>query len=394
MKIAYFTDVFLPATNGVVTCVKTLSQLLAERGHEILIFTPKAKHGHHVEWHVKNVSIEALPSMPSFFYPDIRLALPFSPAVLKRIKQFDPDVMHAHTPGGVGWTGALLARLQRVPFVATFHTYFMEPEYLSVVGFDKLKLDNTKTVQKLGWSYSNMFYSQAQVVTTPSLFTRTDLIEHGLQQDIRVISNGIDLHHLNELAKETHPLVTKYHLPGKYFLYVGRISKEKSLDILIKTFQHFSKKGTGEHLVIVGDGPSREDLESLVENLDLKDRVHFTGMIEHDTLISSDIFRHAIAFVTASKSEIQPISVLEAMGAGLPVIGPSARGLKDLIKNNGINFTPDSSDELSDALTHITADQKIRDRYAAASTELIKEHDIHTAVTEMEKLYRSLIKKD
>jgi len=386
MKIAFFSDLFFPSINGISTYLLDTANLLAKK-HQVIIFAPKPQDDQEmIDKHLlsENVTIEYLNSVPFAVYEKARMALPFLPLTLTKIYQFNPDIIHFHSPFTVGLNGIMTSRILKIPLIGTFHGYFMEPEYLRIIGLDKIKLDNSKILNSLLWKYSNFHYNQADLIISPSNATKNDLIKHGLKKPIKVISNGIDM--------KNHQLTCKFDLPkNKYFLYVGRVSVEKSLDILIKAFAGFVQKNLENDLVIVGDGPARKDLEDLVDNLGLKTRVHFLGMIERNKIFHSNIYDQALAFATASTSETQCISVLEAMSFGLPIIGVKSRALPELIKNNGIVCRPDNIQEITQALLKIKKDEKKRQQFAHNSLRLIKHHDINTTIAELEKTYQKLI---
>jgi glycosyltransferase involved in cell wall biosynthesis len=135
MKVAHFTDTFYPSLNGVVTSVVNLSKALTDQGHSVTIFAPHPPHDKDLHWDYPEIKLELLPSMPALFYPDFRLSSPLSMEVLRLMNEDQPDIIHFHTPLTVGFAGILIGKMKKIPVVGTFHTYFMEPEYLQVVLF-------------------------------------------------------------------------------------------------------------------------------------------------------------------------------------------------------------------------------------------------------------------
>lgn len=383
MRIAIFTDTFFPQQNGVVTHIVQTSRMLAERGHEVLIFAPKADKKFKTP--VKGLKIIYLPSIAFTPYEGFRLATPFFPQLNKRIKAFNPDVIHFHTPSTVGINGILEAKLYDIPLVGTFHTYFMEPEYLRVLGFHKVKLDNNRLVNRLAWQFSNIFYNRADVVISPTVFTKKDLIKNGLSVPIEVISNGIDLAVLKTRSEK------KYTLPADYFLYVGRLSIEKSIDVLIKSFYLFAQYNHTIKLVLVGGGPAKAELKKLVKQLQLNQRVIFFGEVGNDELVRSNIYANARAFITASKSETQCIALLEAAAFGIPLIGVKARGVAELIGRYGILCKPDNIDTIEQAMKEIVESPALRSSMVKKSLSLAKEHSLLKTVINLEGLYTRLI---
>ena len=387
MKIAFFSDTFLPSVNGIAMYIAEISRSLAKNGHEVHIFAPKSDSKEPVSFKEKNIKVHFISSIPSYVYHDLRIATPISFSSLSGMSDLDPDIIHFHSQLSIGAQAIFLAKMMKKPLIATFHGYFMEPEYLKIVKLDKVLLDKNKTIMKFGWNYSNFFLNQADIVISPSEISKLDLMAHGFKKHIEVISNGIDLSLLSvERTKE-------YPLPKKYFLYTGRVSPEKSLDILIKAFHLFSLKNKEVDLVIVGDGPASDDVRKLTSKLRLGKRVHMLGVIQHSDLIHSNILANALAFVTASKSESQPVSVLEALAFKLPIIGVNEKGVPELIQKNGIICKADDIDELSKALTTVASDNKLRATMSAQSYKFAQDHSLESSTKILEELYSQCIKR-
>lgn len=385
MRIAIFTDTFFPQQNGVVTHIVQTSRSLVERGHEVLIFAPKAKHKFKTT--VKGLKIIYLPSIAVNAYEGFRLATPFFPLLNNKIKKFNPDIIHFHTPSTVGINGILQAKLYKIPLVGTFHTYFMEPEYLRIIGLHKVKLDTNYLIHRLAWQFSNIFYNRADVVVAPTVSTKKDLIKNGLAVPIEVISNGIDL----SLLK--HENEKNFIVPSRYFLYVGRLSAEKSIDILLRSFEVFTQSNKDIKLVLVGDGPIASELKKLAKQLRISQRVVFFGKVDNDELVHSNIYNNALAFITASKSETQCISLLEAAASGIPLIGVKARGVADLILGYGILCKPDNVDNIKSAMEQIIEDSTLRAAMIKKSFNLAKQHSLLKTVIDLENLYLDLLSR-
>ena len=199
MKIAVFTDSFPPLVNGVVTHILNTTSELA-KNNEIMIFAPKPKEEQmaQVPSFPPTVKVEYLTSVPAFIYEDARVGLAFLPILFSKINRFNPDVVHFHSPLTVGLNGIMAAKILKKPLVGTFHTYFMEPEYLRIAGLDKIKLDENRLLNSFLWKYSNFYYNQADTVICPSQITKKDLIKHGITQPIQVVSNGVAIKKNNQ----------------------------------------------------------------------------------------------------------------------------------------------------------------------------------------------------
>jgi glycosyltransferase involved in cell wall biosynthesis len=383
MKIAIFTDTFFPQQNGVTTHIVQTSRKLCENGHEVLIFAPKAELKFKTQ--INGLKVVYLPSIAFTPYEGLRLATPFFPQLNNKIKAFRPDIIHFHTPSTVGVNGILQAKLFKIPLVGTFHTYFMEPEYLRILGFHKVNLDNNHVVNRLAWQLSNIFYNRADIVIAPTVFTKKDLLKNGLSAPVKVISNGIDLASMKDQNNK------EYNLPTKYMLYVGRLSEEKSLHILLKSFGVFAQTNPDVKLLLVGDGPMKSNLKTTVKELGIAKRVIFYGKVNNDELVHSPIYKNALAFVTASKSETQCISLLEAAAFGIPLIGVKARGVADLIGKFGLLCKPDNITDIAEAMRLIAGSPEERKILSNKSLKLAKEHSLGKTVKELERLYLNLL---
>ena len=140
MRIAVFTDAFLPQINGVVThIIKTIEKFI-DHNHKVLVFAPKPNKQIELNKLVK-AQIEFIPGLPAIFYPDFYMTNPLSYRILKTVEKFNPDIIHFHTPLTIGFNAIIAAKYFKKPLVSTFHAYFMEPEYLKTAGLDKLGLD-------------------------------------------------------------------------------------------------------------------------------------------------------------------------------------------------------------------------------------------------------------
>lgn len=388
MKIAIYSDVFLPSVNGVVTVVKTTAMGLGERGHEVMIFYPKPG-SHPIHWQATNVTLRGVPSMPALVYPDIWVAAP-TPQSLLALKRFAPDVIHVMDPATVGIEGLLAGKLLKIPVVSSFHTYFMEPEWMKIVNLSRFN----KVTDAL-WRYTIEFYNRCEIVAVHSQYMARDMTEHGLKpQKIRMLANALDLRTIKKVdQKNIKTFRQKYKLGTEVVMYVGRLSKEKNIEVLIQAFSRLVKKITTAQLLIIGDGPIREELENLVLEKGLQHQVIFAGSIPHDVLLQSGAFQSVSLFCTPSTTETQCMSVLEAMAAGLPIVGVKAMGMMDLVTDNGILVTPGNSVELSDALRTLLKDDKRKNTYSRMSMKQAKEHSIDAVMEQHETLYRQVVKE-
>lgn len=336
MKIVIFSDVFLPKIDGVVTSLEQLILQFDRMGHEVLLIAPAARGA--PKKIGKRVQLFYLPSIPAYVYPGFRLGL-LSPKLNKIFKQFQPDIVQIATPANVGLMGIFLAKRYHLPIVGVFHGYFMKPEYLQIVGITK----GIRYIENLGWRFTKLVFGSSQVIISPAESVKKDLMTHGFTNQLVVCPNGltIDESKFNESLHKK--LLKRLNInPKKTFLYVGRLSKEKNLFQMLKVFYLLQQKVSDAQLLIVGGGPIQKELEHAVHLYDIKEKVTFLGEVRHDDLFRLGIFKMARAFLSCSTSEVLPMSIIEAMFYGLPIIASQSQGMVDLVEHdvNGYLIKP------------------------------------------------------
>ncbi len=313
MRIALFTETYLPHVNGVVTHIKSLKEGLELLGHEVLIVT---SYNNTKEHYIKDGVLYCPGIVAKKFY-DYSVSLPYSHERLKILKDFNPDIIHVHNEFGIGLFGINAAKKLHVPLVYTLHT--MYDDYLYYV-FPKLLLKPAKYAAD---RYFKHFADSSAAITGPSQKVYNYLREIGVDKNILVIPNSVEIDvfdpekFTDDNKKEFR---AKLNIPQDKLLvcFCGRLGKEKSVDVLIDFWHKTVKKDDNMHLLIIGDGPSHQELIEQVEKLNMNDRVTFVGKILHNDI--PPYYASCDAYITASLSEMYSISMLEGMASGLPVI--------------------------------------------------------------------------
>lgn len=314
MKIAIFTETYLPFINGVVTHIKLLKEGLEKMGHEVLIVTadPNTKH-HYIQNNV--LHCPAL-SMKKFY--NYGISAPISHKRLKLIEKFNPDIIHIHQEFTIGISASHIAKRLKKPVVYTLHT--MYDEYIYYVAPKPL----IPFVTKLSHKYFKMFAKSANAITGPSKKCDEYIKnECKIDRDVNVIPNPVELDKFapsNITDESKHAFRLKYGIKDDDMLvcFCGRIGKEKSIDVLLDYWAETIKPDDKMKLIIIGDGPCREELETKAKDLNISDMVIFTGAIPNEDL--PPYYAACDIYVTASLSDTNSISMLEAMATGLPVL--------------------------------------------------------------------------
>lgn len=337
--------------NGIVTSIETFSKELADRGHEILIVVPNNPGAS--DFSYPGIEILVVKGFPAFFYPDFKVTFAFMPSLIQKIRAFNPDAIHFHTQFILGWQAIVLGKILGIPRIGTFHTYIADEGYLKILG-----VENFKIFGEIGWKYNNFFYEHCERVIAPSINAARELSEHGIDADkIIIVSNpvprfsssdGSSVSFLSDIDSEN------------IVLYIGRISKEKSLTVCLDAVYVISREIPDIRFIIVGGGPDLDEIKQYTKDLGIESNVVFLGKIEHDVLMGSDIFQKSKCFLTASATETQGITLLEAMSFGLPTVGVDAKGVGEIIEDNGYKARVGNSGELALYCLRILKDGKLR----------------------------------
>lgn len=385
MRIAIFSDTFPPQTNGVANFVWQSAKSLADLGHEVAVFSVFKKSRAGKKNTAGNPAVIPLFSVPALVYPDERLALSFGTS-LKKLKKFNPDVIHTHTPFSAGWEAAALAKILKIPLVGTHHTFY--DHYLKHAKIDY------PWAKKVSWKYTIGYYNRCDLVMTPSSALAETLSAHGLKKPVAVMRNFIDTDLFRPARAEEKTAAKKYFdVPAKSVAYMGRISYEKSIDQVVKSFALMLKKTLDLKLMLIGDGPEKEKLEKLAGELGIKNKIIFTGFLFGENLVRALWANDA--FLTASKSENMPLSILEAMAVGLPMVLVKEKGLAELAKENVNGFFAETDDpeDMARKILDIVSDENLAAEFSAASRTLALEYSKEKVCESLESHYLQILKK-
>lgn len=339
MKVCVITENFLPKIDGVTRTLARLLDHLLDQGDQVLIIGPKKN----IDTY-KGIEVCGTPGIELFFYPELRTNF-FKPSLLQKIRDFNADVFHFVDPILLGPQFLIVCQLcfPEIPRVTSYHTNIAL--YASNFGFPVFKYPI--------WALQRMIHNSCSLVLCPSPSTSKELETQGFEVSKVIIwPRGVDISLFNPLQRSIELRQSWFDVSGIrsnrvnddiVLLYVGRLSWEKNLRLLAEIYLHLSKFGVGEipsqnfHLVLVGDGPARSDLEHLLYGL----KVTFTGYLEGQDLAAS--YASSDIFVFPSESETFGQVVLEAMASGLPVISLNAEGVCDLVIDGATGYLANPS---------------------------------------------------
>ncbi len=333
MRIALLTDTYPPFINGVSTSCYNLAQALRQHGHEVLVVTPRTDKGK-LEITDGVVRIPGLELKKLYGY---RLTHIFMPKIMKIIKEFNPDVIHNQTDSTVGQFSKIVAKKLNKPIIYTYHTSYEDYTYYVTHGF----LD--RVAKRAIREYAKMVGNNSTEFITPSYKTKEYMRFAGSDIYINIIPTGIDfsLFGDDKIDHERTIEFKKEHNIGpntKTFLILGRIAKEKSMDVSIKGFAKYKEMHpeVDAKLIVVGGGPQKEELEALVTELGIANSVDFIGPVPAKEV---PFYYHLCdIYTSASVTETQGLTFMEAMSAGATVLARFDTNLADTIIDNETGF--------------------------------------------------------
>ncbi len=385
MRIAIFTDTFLPQVNGVVRSIVTTANVLAKHGHSIAIFTVNAeKLSKKIKAKELDERIQVYPfssfSLPT--YKELQVRIPTFVPSLYEVYRFNPDLIHSHTTFGIGWEAVMSANFLKIPLVGTHHGFLAE--FLKHV-----KLDY-RIMKPLARRYLSFYYNRCDAVISPSKALVKELLQYKLRRPVHVLSNPVDLKYFST-NKTKESLRKKLHLNKPAIIHFGRLSYEKSTDLVLRAFAQILNWGIDAQLIVIGDGPERGKLEALGRKLNIDKSVEFTG-----TLRDNDLTERIAAgdfFVSASTIETQGLVFLEAMALGLPVIGVNAGGVPEYVDNGKNGFIVESGNvrAIAEAMKKFIDHPELRESFGQNAKESVKKFDADLITGEIEKVYKALI---
>lgn len=363
MRIGLFTDTYPPYINGVSTSVQMLKNALEKKGHKVYVITVNnstIKYDYDEENRVIRI-----PGVPIGIY-DYRLTRIYPLKIINMMKNWNLDVIHSHTEFGVGIFARIFAKQFNIPLVHTYHTMYEDyTHYITHGYFDK---SSKKIVEYLTKFYCDKTATELIVPTnkTYKLFKEKykyekniHIIPTGIEVD-RFFKENIDIKIVNTLRKQLN-ITKKDHV----LLFVGRLAEEKNVEFLLNVMPKLKKKNKNIKLLIVGDGPDKNKFEVLTKKLEIDDKVVFTGKVPWEDV---EYYYHlAEIFVTASKSETQGLTVVEAMAAGIVPVCISDEAFSSAFTDKLDGFSFRSEDEYIRIIDKLINSKEERERISKQS---------------------------
>jgi len=374
LKIALFTETFLPKVDGIVTRLTKTVQHLVAAGDEVLIFCPEGAPSDYC-----GAKVVGVPAMPLPLYPELKLALP-RPAVAETLESFGPDLVHVVNPAVLGLGGIWLAKTKGYPLVASYHTHL--PKYLEHYGMGML--------EPLLWELLKAAHNQAVLNLCTSNAMVQELSDKGIQHTA-LWQRGVDTELFRpELrsAAMRQSLLAGRSDTGKLLLYIGRLSAEKQIERIRPVLDAMPDA----RLALVGDGPYRQQLESLFAG----SATHFVGYLAGEELAAA--YASGDAFLFPSSTETLGLVLLEAMAAGCPVVAANRGGIPDIVSDgiNGCLYEPDGPDggagSLAAATQRLLGDAAAHQQLRLAARQEAERWGWAGATEQLRNYYRQVLK--
>jgi len=368
MKIGIFTETYTPYISGLVTSELMLKNALEEMGHEVYVVTANLKTFHY-EYDEKE-RVLRIPGIPTGIY-DSRLTSIYPIQAVNKIKSWDLDIIHSQTEFAIGTFARIFAKQFNIPIVHTYHT--MYEDYVHYITKGHFNKSSKKLVEYLTKFYCDKTITELIVPTKKAY----DLFKekYNVERNIHIVPTGIEVERFyeeNTNTKRKNEIMKQYKLTKKDFIcvFVGRIAEEKNIPFLINVTEKLIKEHPNIKLVIIGDGPDKENYEKLVKEKKCEKNIIFTGKVPWGDI---PLYYHlGNVFISASTTETQGLTIIEAMAASLPTLCIDDESFRNTVVDGLNGYLFHNEDECGDYIVKIMKDKKLEQslkRGAKASAE-------------------------
>lgn len=386
MRIGLFSDTYLPDCNGVATSVATLQKTLEDHGHEVFVI---ANHKGLIHKQ-REGNVLRLPGIELKWLYGYIMSSPIQISAMNEIKAMNLDVIHVHTEFGIGIFARMAAKELNLPIVSTYHTMYEDySHYINILRSDEVE----KMAKKAVTSLSRIVADSTEIVISPSEKTKEALLNYGVSVPISVIPTGLDLKKFNRESvdpKLVDELKQKYGIqPDDHVaLYLGRVAEEKAIDVVIRGFKKASQDPHCK-LMIVGGGPSLDDLKHLVKELKMEDSVIFTD--KQDREIVPGFYALADAFVSASLSETQGMTFVESLASECVVFARKDGVLDELVIEGETGYYITEEDFSDKLLAYLALPNERKQQMRKNARQKALHYDLDTFYESVMAVYESAI---
>ncbi|MES2466632.1 MAG: glycosyltransferase [Verrucomicrobiota bacterium] len=377
MKIAMFTNTYLPHVGGVARSVKTLEDACRRQGHEVRVIAPE------FEGSEDSPDVLRVPAIQHFNGSDFSVQLPVPNIIREYMDNFRPDLIHSHHPFLLGDAALREAWKMRLPIVFTHHTLY--ERYTHYVPLDSPALK--RVAVQLATEYCNL----CDRIIAPSESIERLLLERGVTTRILAIPTGVDTGFFAAGNGARFRQQAAIPADAKVIGHVGRLAKEKNLLFIAEAVAVCLKEDPAAVLLLVGDGDVREEMVAYLDNKVGQARVFYAGKQSGQNL--ADAYAAMDWFVFASQTETQGLVLAEAMAAGKPVVALDGPGVREIMRDgeNGLMLAGDATpDEFAAALARLMNEPGLSQRCAEQARQTAEDYSTERCTGRMLECYEEL----
>lgn len=355
MRIGIFTETYTPYISGLVTSELMLKNALEKMGHEVYVVTANLSNFHY-EYDDKERVLK-IPGIPTGIY-DSRLTSIYPIQAVNKIKSWHLDVIHSQTEFAIGTFARLFAKQFNIPIVHTYHTMYEDYIYYITKGhFDK---SSKKLLEYLTKFYCDQTITELIVPTKKAydLFKK----KYNVERNIHIIPTGIEVTRFykeNSDSKKLNELRKQYQISKHDFVivFVGRIAEEKNIPFLINVMAKLKTKKNNIKMLIIGDGPDKEKYEQYTKDKKCEKNIIFTGKVPWDD--TPLYYNLGNCFISASTTETQGLTIIEAMAASLPALCIDDESFRDTVIDDLNGYLFKDEEECTQIILKIIDDKKL-----------------------------------
>jgi 1,2-diacylglycerol 3-alpha-glucosyltransferase len=381
VQIAFFTNFYLPIINGVTRSVESFRKELTRQGHNVFVFAQADG-----EYKDSAPFIFRYPTLTLPVSVEVPAVIPVSPFIDQLLPPLKLDVIHTHHPFLLGQTAAKKAEELKLPLVFTFHTQYRE--YTHYVPLPQHVIQDFLKGTVRNWLRD--FMSLCQHIVIPSESMKEILVnDYGLQDCYTVIPTGINLEPYRH-ADEKELRAQEGWQDDKVLVATGRLAKEKNWETLLHAAAKVYRHHPDLRVILIGDGPDKENLQELTAELGIAGRVTFTGELPFEKVVV--YLKAADLFGFASVTETQGLVTMEAMAAGLPVVAVDASGTRDIVDNGEQGFlVPNNPEALAASIMQLIESPKTMQNFSKKALKKAKIFDLEARAKQLTSTYEQAI---
>lgn len=377
MRIGMMADLYKPHVSGVTNYIALNKRYLESEGHEVYVFTFGDE-----DYQEDEPNVIRSPGLP-ISDTGMHFSLRYTREARRTLRTM--DVAHVHHPFISGSIALRYCRVNRIPIIFTNHTRYdlyakaYLPLLVDMIGVAALK------------AYLLSFCRSCDLVVSPSAGMKDVLKDMGIDVPIDVVPNGVDIKPFLDPVEPLERAEFGFQAQDVILVYMGRLGPEKNLSFLLRSFAGIAQAYDNVQLMLIGVGPTKADLQDQVKYMGIEGRVRFTGLVPYDQM--PRYLAIGDAFVTASITEVHPLSVIEAMAAGLPVLGIDSPGIGDTIQDGVTGYLIPKEDlaAYTAQMVRLVVDQKQREQMSGEARKSVTSYAIENTTQMMLERYQRVI---